>query len=89
MEKNEPVEKEFELAVLNFGEPTKRFHEYRRHLLAINPDIPYLLETVGFTKLGERENNRDIYELDIASADLQMLRLYKKAFAEYKQRQGI
>ena len=185
-------EKEFELAVLNFGEQTKRFHEHRRHLLTINPDISYyiydhehmvasidivplehegiarfiegergwllgeyvtqfvpgrpleviiidmitttlvpmdkrnryamrlllgmtdvleewgkqgveiaklyanggsvygrrLLETAGFTKLGERENNRVIYELDIAGADLQMLRPYKKALAEYKQRQG-
>ncbi len=181
-------EKEFELAVLNFGEQTKRFHEYRRQLLTINPDISYyiydhehmvasidivplahegivkfmegergwllgeyvkqfvpgepleviiidmltttlvpmdkrnryamrlllgmtdvleawgkqgveivklhanggsvygrrLLETAGFTKLGERENNRVIYELDMISSDLQMLRPYKEALAEYK-----
>ncbi len=182
-------DKEFELAVLNFGEQTKRFHEYRRQLLTINPDISYyiydhehmvasidivplehagivrfmegergwllgeyvrqfvpgepleviiidmitttlvpmdkrnryamrlllgmtdvletwgkqgveiaklyanggsvygrrLLETAGFAKLGERENNRIIYELDIVASDLQMLRPYKEALARYKQ----
>jgi hypothetical protein len=180
------------LAVLNFGEPTKRFHEYRRQLLTINPDISYyvydhehmvasvdivplehegilkfkegergwllgayvkqfvpgepleiiiidmltttlvpmdkrnrdamhllfgmtnvleewgkrgidiakvyanggsvygrrLLETAGFTKLGERENNRVIYELDIMTSDLQMLKPYNEAFAAYKRRQS-
>lgn len=183
-------EKEFELAVLNFGEPTKRFHEYRRQLLTINPDISYyvydhehmvasidivplnhegilkftegergwhlgeyvkqfvsdeplelividmmtttlvpmdkrnryamhllfgmtrvleewgkqgvdiikvyanggsiygkrLLETAGFTKLGERRDNRFIYELDIAMSDLQVLRPYKDAITEYKKK---
>ncbi len=36
-------EKEFELAVLNFGEQTKRFHPYRHNLLASNPDMSYYI----------------------------------------------
>jgi hypothetical protein len=183
-------EKELELAVLNFGEPTKRFHEYRRQLLTINPDIAYyvydhehmvasidivplehegilkfkegergwllgeyvkqfvsdepleiiiidmmtttlvpmdkrnryamhllfgmvrvleewgkqgvdiqkiyanggsiygrrLLETAGFTKLGERKDNRVIYELDLKDSRLQVVRPYKEAISEYKAR---
>lgn len=35
--------KEFELAVLNFGEATKRFHPYRHALLMVNPDMSYYL----------------------------------------------
>jgi hypothetical protein len=35
--------KEFELAVLNFGEPTKRFHPNRYNLLVKNPDMSYYL----------------------------------------------
>lgn len=181
-------EKEFELAVLNFGESTKRFHEHRRQLLTINPDIAYyiydhehmvasidivplehegilkfkegergwllrdyikqfvsdeplemiiidmmtttlvpmdkrnryamrllfgmarvleawgkqgvdiqkiyanggsiygrkLLETAGFTRIGERKDNRVIYELDIEKSSLQVVRPYKEAILEYK-----
>jgi hypothetical protein len=36
-------EKEFELAVLNFGEFTKRFHPNRYNLLIKNPDMSYYL----------------------------------------------
>jgi hypothetical protein len=37
----EDQEKEFELAVLNFGEFTKRFHPNRHDLLVKNPDMSY------------------------------------------------
>ena len=37
----EDQEDEFELAVLNFGEQTKRFNVYRRELMVANPDMSY------------------------------------------------
>ena len=37
----EDQEKEFELAVLNFGEFTKKFHPNRYQLLVANPDMSY------------------------------------------------
>jgi hypothetical protein len=37
----EDQENEFELAVLNFGEQTKRFNVYRRELLLANPEMSY------------------------------------------------
>ena len=37
----EDQEREFELAVLNFGEFTKRFHPNRYQLLVANPDMSY------------------------------------------------
>ncbi|HEY4036747.1 MAG TPA: hypothetical protein VGL94_22550 [Ktedonobacteraceae bacterium] len=43
-----------------------------------------LLETAGFTKLGERENHRIIYELDVTESELQLIKPYKEALAEYK-----
>lgn len=39
----EEQEKEFRLAVLNFGEGTTRFHDKRRELLEKNPDMSYYL----------------------------------------------
>lgn len=46
-----------------------------------------LLETAGFAKLGEKAENRIIYELEIATSDLNMLTPYKNALDEQKTTQ--
>jgi DNA-binding transcriptional MerR regulator len=46
-----------------------------------------ILESAGFTLVGDRGNDRVIYELNVASSNLKLLEDYRLALAEYKAMQ--
>ena len=50
-----------------------------------NPTGKKLLEKAGFTSVTQRGNNRTIYQLDVRTSNLHVLKPYKEALAKYQR----